>query len=377
MSAKRFGNPQSQPRRRASKRRGLHSPARGRRPHFERLEIRNLLTAGLATTDIELLAVTAWWEEAPAAEDIVIEDAAVREGKAVAFAAWDGEVVDAEFDGAAEPVRFSLFVADDETDRMFERFAMDFAVGEGQIEEEIGWLQEDELPVRAFVLMDSDAWQEDEDFVAITAFDGDNLAGEFELLEGDPSAEITLFAAMGPSPWQNLDNPDDVNADGWITPYDALLVINRVNEGTALSALASVPTTIFADVNGDRSLDTTDAVQVINTLNGSENLMDDAESTGEEVASRVAPLWYHRPDDGNPEADAATWQERDDEQADGAPLDMERDLPDTPWVMPRLMPKDEAWDRADEDASPPPWTRMTANCSRRMPTGCWPSCSER
>jgi hypothetical protein len=53
MSAKRFGNPQSQPRRRASKRRGLHSPARGRRPHFERLEIRNLLTAGLATTDIE------------------------------------------------------------------------------------------------------------------------------------------------------------------------------------------------------------------------------------------------------------------------------------------------------------------------------------
>lgn len=304
MSAKRFGNPQSQPRRRSSKRRGMHSPARGRRPHFERLEIRNLLTAGLATTDMELLAATAWWEESLPAEDIVIEAAAVREQTAVAFAAWDGEVVVAE-------------------------------------------------PVRAFVLMDSDAWQEDENFVAITAFEGDNLAGEFELLEGDPSAEITLFAAMGPSPWQNLDNPDDVNADGWITPYDALLVINRVNEGTVLSALASVPTTIFADVNGDRSLDTTDAVQVINTLNGSENLMGDAELTGEEVASRVAPLWYDRPEDGNPEADAATWQERDDEHVDGDPLDMEGDLPDTPWGMPRLMPEDEAWDRADEDPIPP------------------------
>jgi L-fucose isomerase-like protein len=150
---------------------------------------------------------------------------------------------------------------------------------------------------------------------------------------------------MGPSPWQNLDNPVDVNADGWTTPFDALLVINRVSEGVSLSALEVLSTSIFADVNGDRNLDATDAIHVINTLNVGPEGIGDAELSSDEAASRVAPLWY---DDSRVD-DAAAWQDGDWNQAEGDDANVELNPENAPRAVPRLAAEDESWDSDDED----------------------------
>jgi VCBS repeat-containing protein len=73
------------------------------------------------------------------------------------------------------------------------------------------------------------------------------------------------------SPWQNPDNRFDVNGDGFVTPIDALLVINRLNT----NGPGPLPVPIvqpnapppFYDVNGDIALSSIDVLQVINELN--------------------------------------------------------------------------------------------------------------
>ena len=146
-----------------------------------------------------------------------------------------------------------------------------------------------------------------------------------------------LYAATGPSPWQNLDNPDDVNVDGWTTPVDALLVINRVNEGVLLSAVTAAPTSLFVDVNGDRSLDTNDAIQVINTLNAADEAPVAAAA---DAARRVAPLWY----DGNVNEDA-TWQDTAPaEQSDVVEGDAKLDTEDAPLAFAIPEQRDESLD---------------------------------
>ncbi len=73
------------------------------------------------------------------------------------------------------------------------------------------------------------------------------------------------------SAWQNALHRMDVNADGFITPIDALIVINRLNvQGSGpLDPTPSAPNTPqpFYDVNGDGDLTPIDALIVINRLN--------------------------------------------------------------------------------------------------------------
>ena len=65
----------------------------------------------------------------------------------------------------------------------------------------------------------------------------------------------------------------DVNADGFITPIDALIIINRLNvQGSgALDPTPNAPNTPqpFYDVNGDGDITPIDALIVINRLNTS------------------------------------------------------------------------------------------------------------
>ena len=359
------------------------------------------------------MMATSWWEDLPPADEQAWEAGAGREEEmAVALTAWDGELwaakddgtdepmmfsmlaaegdgadepvmfsmlaaegdgadepvmfsmLAAEGDGTDEPVMFSMLAAEDETDRAFALLEKGVARGElpdeGLVEPEIGWFEDDAFPVRTFLWLDSAAEQDEEDFVTITAFQGENLEAEYQLLDdaaewldGDPSAEIFRLTAMGPSPWQNPDNPVDVNADGWATPHDALLVINRVNEGVALSAWAALSTAVFADVNGDRSLDATDAVQVINTLNGGENFVADAPlADGEELAdgagaSRVAPLWYVPQAEDQPQEDTWAWQPEDDLLAAG---DTTTGEPEIPWTMPRRVLDDPAAEELEKSS---------------------------
>ncbi len=76
-------------------------------------------------------------------------------------------------------------------------------------------------------------------------------------------------------PAQNSALPQDVNNDGFVTPIDALLVINEMSrvapvfEGESGSSV--VASQFFTDVNGDQRVSALDALQVINYLTVMQN----------------------------------------------------------------------------------------------------------
>ncbi len=103
------------------------------------------------------------------------------------------------------------------------------------------------------------------------------------LREDDPVAienikynvlEINVEGALGPQ--QNLALPQDVNADGEVTPRDALIVINAMERQSNLfqgdSPGAPLASEFYTDVNGDTRLSALDALQVINYLAIQSNL---------------------------------------------------------------------------------------------------------
>ena len=85
---------------------------------------------------------------------------------------------------------------------------------------------------------------------------------------------IPLNVTLIESPWQNPSNAIDVSADGFVTPIDALLVINYLNQGgpSQLTPEILLPTLggPFLDVTGDRNVSPLDALVVINFLNTGE-----------------------------------------------------------------------------------------------------------
>lgn len=86
---------------------------------------------------------------------------------------------------------------------------------------------------------------------------------------GMASAAVTVTVS---SAWQNPRNPLDVNDDNFVTPIDALLIINDLQ--IRGPRLLPVPATqidgqwMYLDVNGDAFTSPIDALIVINYLNG-------------------------------------------------------------------------------------------------------------
>jgi hypothetical protein len=77
--------------------------------------------------------------------------------------------------------------------------------------------------------------------------------------------------------WHNPVEPLDVNSDGYITPIDALLVINYMNRNFGdPTPPADEPPPPYCDVNGDNYITPIDALQVINYLNRKEGEGEDA-----------------------------------------------------------------------------------------------------
>ena len=84
-----------------------------------------------------------------------------------------------------------------------------------------------------------------------------------------------VFGSFQETPaWQNTTENRDVNADGFIVPLDALLVINEINEREISAAATgrlpqrtSDASSLF-DVNGDDFASALDALIIINFLNG-------------------------------------------------------------------------------------------------------------
>lgn len=70
--------------------------------------------------------------------------------------------------------------------------------------------------------------------------------------------------------WQNTINPLDVNQDGEVSPIDALIVVNFVNEHGAIDLTESPVAIEFPiDVNGDGSVSPLDALIIINAIHTS------------------------------------------------------------------------------------------------------------
>lgn len=88
------------------------------------------------------------------------------------------------------------------------------------------------------------------------------------------SSAITVTINIGdppPPPHQNPVENMDVNADGFISPIDALLVVNFLNTNTGDGSVAGLPAPPpFRDVNGDNFITPIDALLVINFLNNGE-----------------------------------------------------------------------------------------------------------
>ena len=72
-------------------------------------------------------------------------------------------------------------------------------------------------------------------------------------------------------PWNNPRQKLDVNNDGFITPLDALMIINQLNKTGAIflseSHLKRAPRAPYIDTNGDNYVTPLDALLVINYLN--------------------------------------------------------------------------------------------------------------
>ncbi len=83
-------------------------------------------------------------------------------------------------------------------------------------------------------------------------------------------------------PWQNPSMPTDANDDGFVTPLDALLIINYLNSAGSGPVPPGEPFP-FYDVNGDNFVSPVDVLLVINELNN-------RRASGEGEASDPATL---------------------------------------------------------------------------------------
>lgn len=142
---------------------------------------------------------------------------------------------------------------------------------------DLPWLQD----VDADANGESDVWSEwDVEPRDVVILDGDNVrVGTYNLTTFDLGNSqnyetlrgMLVDAAMdSQKPWKNHDLALDVNDDGHVSPIDALLIINELNDvgSHALPApTASSPVSSYLDNNGDNHVSPADALWVINALN--------------------------------------------------------------------------------------------------------------
>jgi hypothetical protein len=88
------------------------------------------------------------------------------------------------------------------------------------------------------------------------------------------SQSFNITVLPNPFPYTNSRDAYDVNDDGLLTPIDALMVINRLNDTALLNDVAILPTVRdaeesdrFFDVNSDGLCTPLDALRIINALN--------------------------------------------------------------------------------------------------------------
>ncbi len=104
----------------------------------------------------------------------------------------------------------------------------------------------------------------------------------FRLTDGTVLDNDQILAMISRQSFQhNAENPLDVNADGIITPSDALLVINILNSRASggVSFEYYENAIVFADVNQDQRVSPDDALMVVNKLNSRSIAEGEGETT--------------------------------------------------------------------------------------------------
>jgi subtilisin family serine protease len=134
----------------------------------------------------------------------------------------------------------------------------------------------------------------------MTAFvvDADPLQSKVQAIPSDQvyylaSQPIVEIIGSGEGESTNLFNPIDVNLDGKISPIDALLVINWLNQPSSSggSGEGEPASGWKRDVNHDNAISPIDALMVINYLNRPKPVTPAGEAEGEaDVASSLSPL---------------------------------------------------------------------------------------
>jgi len=96
--------------------------------------------------------------------------------------------------------------------------------------------------------------------VPVTAVDSGGLSH---------TEQIAITVLAHPLPWQNEANAADADADGFVAPVDALVIIKYINDHGSGTLITPPPTTIliFYDTNGDGAVSPVDVLIVINLLN--------------------------------------------------------------------------------------------------------------
>ena len=103
-------------------------------------------------------------------------------------------------------------------------------------------------------------------------------SGNPELMASD---DFQLEVVENPTPFHNVDNPLNVNNDITVSPVDALLIINYLNDSASGSELPSWEPPPYLDSSGDNRISPVDGLMVINHLNSSPVL--EGESAPREV----------------------------------------------------------------------------------------------
>lgn len=114
----------------------------------------------------------------------------------------------------------------------------------------------------------------------------------FDLIRyGADSINITSSGSLGGGEFTNQRDRHDVNNDGFVTPIDALIVINHLNAnagGSIAGGGEGESGRYYIDVSGDNVLSPLDALLVINRLNSSRFGAGEGEGEGSSATASAA-----------------------------------------------------------------------------------------
>jgi hypothetical protein len=106
-----------------------------------------------------------------------------------------------------------------------------------------------------------------------------------------PSLPNITIIGSGEGDETNLWNPVDVNLDGFVTPIDALLIVNYLNQPVDPSGEGEGSTGSKRDVNHDNLISPIDALLVINYLNRAKPIAPAGEAEGEaDISAAFSPV---------------------------------------------------------------------------------------